>query len=341
MRALVTGAAGVIGSHLVDALLDRGWTVTGLDNLSIGKPQRLDAARRQHAFRLIEGDVLDTDLVDQLVAESDTVFHLAAIVGVHHVLASPLQALKINVRGTEHVLDACFCHGRRVVIASSSEIFGKSDQLPFREESDRLLGPTSIPRWGYATAKALDEHLLYAYVAEGLRGSIVRYSGNYGPRVDPRGYGSVIARFVDRALAGQPLTVHGDGSQTRSFTYVSDSVDGTIRAAEADAAIGLAFNLGTDEETSILGLAELVIRLTESASRIDYVPYETVFGRQFEDPPRRVFDPTRSREVLGYVPRVRLRDGLARLVEWARADRRRRLAAVEAARASGVGESEG
>lgn len=318
MRALVTGGAGVIGSHLVDALLARGWSVVALDDLSIGEANRLADASRHPSFKLVVGDILDEALVERLVEASDGIFHLAAVVGVHHVLADPLRALKVNVRGAEVVLDACFRLDRRMVLASSSEIFGKSDKVPFHEESDRVLGPTSIPRWGYATAKALDEHLLYAYASQGLRGAIVRYSGNYGPRLDPRGYGSVVARFVDQALHGVPLTVHGSGRQTRCFTYVSDSVEGTIRAGEVDAAIGRSFNLGSDEEITIEDLAQVMLELTGAQSGIEYVPYERAYGSRFEDTPRRVIDPTRSREILGYRPAVPLRDGLKRTVEWAK-----------------------
>ena len=311
MRVLVTGGAGFIGSHLVDALVDEGAEVTVLDNLVTGRASNLDGPAR-----LVEGSILDADLVDKEVEAADEVFHLAAAVGVRHIVDDPLGSLRTNTRGTEHGLDACARHRRRVLLASTSEIYGKSMTLPWREDDDRVLGSTDVPRWSYATAKALDEHLALAHARAGLPVTIVRYFNSYGPRLDPRGYGSVVARFLGQALAGEPLTVHGDGAQTRCFTYVADTVRGTLLAARAPAAVGRVFNIGSDVETRLDDLARLIIDLTGSTSRIRHVSYESEFGDRFEDPARRRPDITRARTELGWEPKVPLDEGLARTLEW-------------------------
>ena len=317
-RALVTGGAGVIGSHLVDALLDDRTRVTVLDDLSTGKAANLEAHQGNADLTIVRGDVLDGALVEDLVAGQDVVYHLAAAVGVKHIVADPLRAILTNVRGTEHVLAAAHRHGARTVIASTSEIYGKSGHAPFREDGDRVLGATSVHRWAYSTAKAIDEHLAFAYAAKGLRVTIVRYFNSYGPRIDERGYGSVIARFAGQALAGRPLTVHGDGQQTRCFTYVSDTVRGTILAAERDAAIGTVLNIGSTEEIAISDLAGLVREVSGSRSEIVLEPYESYYGVGFEDTRRRVPDVRRAQEILGFATTVPLRSGLDMTIDWCR-----------------------
>ncbi|HMK11311.1 MAG TPA: NAD-dependent epimerase/dehydratase family protein, partial [Acidimicrobiales bacterium] len=207
MRVLVTGGAGFIGSHVVDALCDEGSDVTVLDNLTTGRAANVDGRAR-----LVQGSILDADLVDKEVETADEVFHLAAAVGVRHIVDHPLDSLRTNIRGTEHVLDACARHGRRVLVASTSEVYGKSSALPWKEDDDRVLGSTAVPRWSYATAKALDEHLALAHASAGLPVTIVRYFNSYGPRLDERGYGSVVAKFIGQALTGDPITVHGSGA---------------------------------------------------------------------------------------------------------------------------------
>jgi UDP-glucose 4-epimerase len=308
----VTGGAGFVGSHLVDALRDEGAEVTVLDNLATGRLTNL----QRDGVRIVEGSILDPDLVDKEVEAADEVFHLAAAVGVQHILDDPLQAMRVNTRGTEHVLDACARHGRRVLVASTSEVYGKSTAVPWREDDERVLGSTRVQRWSYATAKALDEHFALAHAAAGLPVAIVRYFNAYGPRLDPQGYGSVVARFLGQALAGEPLTVHGDGTQSRCFTYVSDTVAGTVRAARTPEAQGSVFNLGTEVETTIDELARLIIELTGSTSEIERVSYERAYGATFEDAPRRRPDITRARTILGWEPRVELRDGLACTLDW-------------------------
>jgi UDP-glucose 4-epimerase len=308
----VTGGAGFVGSHLVDALREEGAEVTVLDNLTTGRLANLQG----EDVRIVEGSILDADLVDKEVEASDEVFHLAAAVGVWHIIDDPLRAMRVNTRGTEHVLDACARHGRRVLIASTSEVYGKSSAIPWREDDDRVLGSTLVPRWSYATAKAVDEHFALAHAAAGLEVAIVRYFNAYGPRLDPQGYGSVVAKFLGQALAGEPLTVHGDGRQARCFTFVEDTVSGTLRAARTPEAQGSVFNLGTEVETTIDELARLIIELTESTSEIQRVSYEQAYGAKFEDAPRRRPDITRARTILGWEPHVELRDGLARTLDW-------------------------
>jgi len=266
--------------------------------------------------QLVPGSILDADLVDKLVEASDEVFHLAAAVGVRHILEDPVGSLHTNIRGTEHVLESCARRGTPVLLASTSEVYGKSPHLPWREDDDRVLGSTSVPRWSYATAKAIDEHLGLGYAAAGLPVSIVRYFNSYGPRLDERGYGSVVAKFMRQALAGEPLTVHGDGTQTRCFTYVADTVAGTLLAARSAAGRSNIFNLGTERETTDRELADLILEITGSSSEIEAVSYEAAFGARFEDAPRRRPDTTRARTVLGWQPTIELREGLDRTFAW-------------------------
>lgn len=315
---LVTGGAGFIGSHLVDALLTTGRRVTVLDDLSTGEFANLAQHQGDERLRFVHGDILDVPLVQHLVDEHDIVYHLAAAVGVKHIVENPLASVLTNVRGTENVLAAAHRGGRRVLIASTSEVYGRNPNAPFREDAERVLGPTWIHRWSYSTAKAIDEHLAFAYADRGLRMTIVRYFNSYGPRIDARGYGSVIARFASQALSGAPLTVHGDGRQTRCFTYVTDTVAATILAAETPGAEGSVINIGSKQEVSILGLAELVKTILGSASPIHCVPYETEYGSGFEDTRRRVPDTRRAQEILGFEARVDLRRGLEWTLEWCR-----------------------
>jgi UDP-glucose 4-epimerase len=310
----VTGGAGYIGSHLVDLLLQHDHEVTVVDNLSTGKVANI--AHCLDHVRFINGSILDHELIEREVERSQLVFHLAAAVGVRHIVDRPLEAILTNTRGTEIVLDACFKFWRKVVIASTSEVYGKTAKVPMQEDDDRVLGATTVHRWGYSTAKALDEHLAFAYHAHGLPTAIVRYFNSYGPRLDPRGYGSVVASFMGAALANRPIPVHGDGSQTRCFTYVDDTVRGTFLAGVIEAAEGTVINIGNPAETSIAGLAERICALTGSRSELDLIPYEQYYGPGFEDTRRRVPDVRRAKELLGWEPLVDLDEGLARTLEW-------------------------
>lgn len=317
MRILVTGGAGFIGSHLVDGLLAQGHDVSALDNLSTGRLENLSHLAGHAAFQLVQGDILDMGLVDRLVAGVDMVYHLAAAVGVAHVVRDPLGGLRTNVRGTENVLEACARYHRPILLASSSEVYGRSRRIPFRENGERLLGPTTVTRWAYATAKAVDEHLALAYASqEGLRVSIVRYFNAYGPRLDPQGYGSVIARFLGQALRGDPLTVHGGGRQTRCFTYIDDTVRGTILAATKEEGAGEIFNIGSRQETSVRELAERILVITGSRSPIVFLPYEQVYGSRFEDPPRRRPSVRKAARLLGFRARIPLEEGLRRTLAY-------------------------
>lgn len=317
-RALVTGGAGYIGSHLCDALIAEGYHVTVIDNLSTGKIENIRHLLGHPRFRFVNDTILHEAEVERLVRRADVVYHLAAVVGVKWVVEDPLGTIQTNLRGTEIVLEKAFKHWRRVVIASSSEVYGKSEAVPLREDADALLGPTAVGRWSYALAKALDEHLGFIYAQRGLPVSIVRYFNSYGPRLDPRGYGSVMAKFINQALRNEPLTVLDDGRQTRCFTYVSDTVRGTILAGTQEAALGQVFNIGNNRETSILELAHRVLEATGSASPIVHVPYEKVYGPRFEETRRRVPDITKAEQLLGFRPRVPLEEGLLRTIEFFR-----------------------
>lgn len=314
MRVLVTGGAGFIGSHLVDALCEQGHEVRIIDNLSTGKAVNLE--HRFDEIGFVNGSILEPGLVEEQVEWSQLVFHLAAAVGVRHIVDAPLESLLVNTRGTEIVLEMCFRHWRKVVLASTSEVYGKTTKVPMQENDGRVLGPTTVQRWSYSTAKAFDEHLAFAYAAQGLPAVVVRYFNSYGPRLDEKGYGSVVANFIRQSLAGEPLTVHGDGSQTRCFTYIDDTVRGTIAAGITPEAEGLVFNLGSTRETSIAELAEKIRDALGSDSEVVLTPYENYYGPGFEDTRRRVPDITRAREILDWEPEVSFEDGLDRTIEW-------------------------
>ena len=320
MRTLVTGGAGYIGSHLVDRLVHLNHEVTVIDDLSTGNLTNLQAVHSD--VRFVEATILDADVVDTLVADADVVFHLAAAVGVGHIIEQPLRSLVINTKGAENVITACVKHDRRLLLASTSEIYGKTTKMPMSEDDDRVLGSTTIARWGYSTAKAIDEHLALAHAEHGLRMSIVRYFNSYGPRLDPRGYGSVVANLMRQAIDNEPLTVHGDGSQTRCFTYVDDTVEGTLRAALDLRGEGKIFNVGNDHETSIIDLATTIIAMTGSSSAVQHISYEQRFGKGFEDTKRRIPDVQRARTVLDFNAGVSLQDGLQRTLAWWRATHR-------------------
>jgi UDP-glucose 4-epimerase len=314
MRVLVTGGAGYIGSHLVDLLLTEGHEVTVVDNLSTGKVANIEHCLDR--IRFVNGTIMDSDLIETEVERAQLVFHLAAAVGVRHIVDAPLEALLVNTRGTENVLSACFKYWRKVVVASTSEVYGKTAKVPMQEDDDRVLGPTTVHRWSYSTAKAIDEHLALAYRAHGLPVTIVRYFNSYGPRLDPRGYGSVVANFIRQCQDDEAITVHGDGKQSRCFTFVDDTVRGTYLAGVTPEAEGFIINLGNDHETTILELAETIRDALGSKSDIRPTSYESYYGPGFEDTRRRVPDISRAGELLGWKPTVDLDEGLARTLEW-------------------------
>src|SRR5689334_9703970 len=300
MRVLVTGGAGFIGSHLVDALLSQGHEVWAVDDLSTGTVDNLKQAPPNPAFHFVEGSVMDPTLVQDLVSRVDEVYHLAAAVGVKFVLDNPLRSLLTNIRGTEVVLEAANKFGnKKVMLFSSSEVYGKGASVPFRETDDRLLGPTSVLRWSYAASKAVDEFLALGYYHERrLPVVVVRCFNTCGPRQSPH-YGMVIPRFVERALANDPILVYGDGLQSRCFSSVHDVIRGVLMLADEPKAHGEVFNIGTMEEVSVTDLARRILDITESKSTLDLVKYEDIYGNRFEDMQRRVPDLAKIRDLVG------------------------------------------
>jgi UDP-glucose 4-epimerase len=301
-RVLVTGGAGFIGSHLVDALLVAGAQVTVLDDLSTGSLANLAEAHRMPGFRLVRGSVLDQPLVDELLSACDSVFHLAAAVGVQLVMSRPLDSFLLNIQGTLHVMDAAERHGVRVVLASTSEVFGRNADVPLREDSDRVLGPPSVTRWWYSLSKNVDEVMALGYHRErGVHTTVVRFFNTVGPRQVGH-YGMVVPRFVGQAMRDEPITLYGDGSQTRTFCHVADTVDALMSVHRAPPDPGQAFNIGGTQEVTIRYLAELVIELLGSQSVPVEVPYGDVFAEGFEDLARRAPDVSAVRRVIGWQP---------------------------------------
>lgn len=327
MRALITGGAGFIGSHLADALLDRGHQVLVLDDLSTGRIENIRHLIGRTGFDYLIDTVTNEALVGWLIDKSDVVFHLAAAVGVKLVVDAPIHTIETNVNGTETVLRQASRQGKQVLIASTSEVYGKGIALPFREDADLVLGPPVKHRWGYAASKLIDEFMAIAYWKErGLPVVIVRLFNTVGARQSSR-YGMVIPNFVRQALSGQPITVHGDGSQTRSFTSVSDVVWAMSALVEEPRAIGEVFNIGNGTETTIRDLACRVKAMTRSSSAISFVPYHQVFDRSFEDMPRRVPDISKIRRTIGFEPKVHLDEILAEVIEHLQAESPRQVAA--------------
>ncbi|GAA1809712.1 NAD-dependent epimerase/dehydratase family protein [Planosporangium flavigriseum] len=311
---LVTGGAGFIGSHLVDALLARGESVIVLDDLSTGRLSNLDNAAANPRLRFVRGSVLDESLVDRVVRDSDTVVHLAAAVGVKLVVEQPLKSLQTNIRGAENIIEAAHRHGSKILVTSTSEIYGKNASGPLREDADRILGSPGVMRWAYSTAKVVDEILANAYHREqGLRSIVVRLFNTVGPRQSPS-YGMVIPRLVHQALAGEPLTVYGDGQQTRCFAHVADVVSALVALLDEPAAIGETFNIGNSGEISILELAKRVLELAGSDSGIALMPFEEVYGTGFEDMNRRVPDTGKLRALTGWEPRRGLDETLRDII---------------------------
>jgi UDP-glucose 4-epimerase len=313
VRVLITGGAGFLGSHLAEAWLDRGDEVTALDPAADLKVRHLRANPR---FRLIRESVLKRDILEGLVAWADLVYHLAAVVGVEHYVGDPYQVLTVNINGTQEVLTAAFRHQKKVVFSSTSEIYGRSTTVPFDEDGDRVLGSTRIDRWCYATSKAAGEHLCFAFARMGLPVVVLRYFNVYGPRLDQMDRGRVVTIFMGQLLRGEPLTVIGDGAQTRTFTYVDDAVRATVAAGVAPGAEGQAINVGSEEEVEIRDLAARMIRIGGSSSRLLFVPKEAVYDHGYEDIPRRVPAVRRMHELLSVRAEVTLDDGLRQTIEW-------------------------
>jgi UDP-glucose 4-epimerase len=313
MRALVTGGAGFIGSHLADALLARGDSVILLDNLSTGRLENIEHLRSRDDVEFVLGSILNADLLDDLMSRADVCFHLAAAVGVQLIVDKPLESLATNIRGSEIVFEKAHKHATRVLVTSTSEIYGKNTSDRLREEDDRILGSPLKSRWSYSEAKAIEEILAYTYWRQkGLPTYIVRLFNTVGPRQTGH-YGMVIPRFVSQAIKGEALTVYGDGQQTRCFCYVGDVVDALLKIADHPEASGRAYNVGGQEEVSMEELARLVIEVAGSDSKMRFVPYDEAYEEGFEDMQRRVPDNTRARELVGFAPTVDL-DAIIRSV---------------------------
>jgi UDP-glucose 4-epimerase len=325
VRYLVTGGGGFIGSHLSEHLLEKGHEVLAVDNFSTGRPENVAHLEGHPNFELTEGDIMQYPLMEELVTECDAVYHLAAAVGVKLIMDEPVDTLTTNVRGTEIMLDLCSTHDRRIFLASTSEVYGKTlenngDLHALREEEDRTLGATSRKRWAYACSKAFDEFLALAYREErDLDVVIGRFFNTVGPRQTGR-YGMVIPTFVRRALEDETLQIHGDGEQSRSFTHVDDAVWAATRLMELDRTRGEVYNIGHGETITINELAERIVDLTGSSSEITHVPYEEVYGEGFEDMRRRTPDISKVRDEIGYEPRFGIDEILEDVIAHERVD---------------------
>lgn len=315
MNVLITGGGGFLGSHLADALIERGDQVFVLDNGSTLKVRHL---MRKAGFRYVRDSILDAEILDGLIAKVDMIFHLAAVVGVEHYVGDPYEVLNVNVNGTQNVLRLAFKYQKKVVFSSTSEVYGRNPKVPWREDDDRVLGSTRIDRWCYSTSKAVGEHFCFAYHRIGLPVTVVRFFNVYGPRLDRLDVGRVITIFLGQAFRGEPLTVIGDGQQTRCFTYVTDAVAALLAAGVKDGTNGEVFNIGTDVETTIAELARRIIALTGARSELRFVEQASIYGESYEDIPRRVPDVTRMREILGVRADTPLDEGLRHTIEWFR-----------------------
>ncbi len=317
MKCLVTGGAGFIGSHLIEQLLSKGnndvWTI---DDLSTGSKENISHLLNNPRFHFYQGSVLDEKLLQELIDRCEIVYHLAAAVGVKYVMNNLIKSMRINIEGTENILRIASRDKKRVLITSSSEIYGKNENYPFNEESDRILGPPTKLRWSYSSSKAIDEFLAIAYHKEkGLPIVIVRLFNVSGPR-QTGAYGMVIPRFINQALSGEPITVYSDGNQVRSFIHVKDAVQGLISLMESESTDGEIFNLGSPEAITISRLAHTVKRLTGSESEIKYIPYEQIYDDSFEDLRYRVPDISKISKVIGFKPTKSLEDILRDVIEY-------------------------
>lgn len=315
MRALITGGSGFIGSHLADHLISRGDRVIALDNLSTGRLANIEHLRDCDDFEMMLGSILNVDLVDDAVSRADVVFHLAAAVGVRVIVEKPLESLRTNIMGSEIVFEKAHKYGKPILVTSTSEIYGKNTSDRLREDDDRILGSPLKSRWSYSEAKAIEEILAYTYWKEkGLPATIVRLFNTVGARQTGT-YGMVIPAFVSQALRGEPLTVFGDGTQTRCFCSVSDVVPALVELIEDERVHGQVFNIGGTEEISIADLAHKVIELTGSDSKIRFMPYDEAYEEGFEDMQRRVPDITRAHNMIGFEPSKNLDEIILEVAE--------------------------
>ena len=318
MRVLITGGAGFVGSHLADAYLQRGEDVWVLDDLSTGCIENIEHLKGREKFHYVIDTVMNVPVLAECIDRCDIVIHLAAAVGVRLIVESPVNTIETNIKGTENVLTLANKKKKRVLIASTSEVYGKGSRVPFREDDDLVLGPTIKGRWSYACSKAIDEFLAIAYWKEKrLPVVIARLFNTVGPRQTGR-YGMVIPSFVRQALTGKPITVFGDGTQSRSFTYVSDVVGAMLRLMDSDQTVGQVYNIGNGKEITMMELARIVKEMTGSASEIVLIPYDKAYEEGFEDMPRRVPDISKIRKAIGYEPTLGIRAILEKVIEHER-----------------------
>lgn len=314
MKILITGGAGFIGSHLAERLLNEGNEVYAIDNLSTGKLENIESFKNHPKFHFVIGSILDRDLMDELISKVQQVYHLAAAVGVKYIIENPLLSLKTNIVGTDNVLELCNKYKAKALITSTSEIYGKSEKVPFSEQDDRLLGSTHISRWGYSCSKAIDEFMALAFFREKkLPVIIVRCFNTVGPRQTGM-YGMVLPKFIKAALLDQPIVVYGSGKQTRCFADVSDVVDAFTKLMNSPECEGEIFNVGTTESISIIELAEKVKAKCNSKSQIQYMSYEDAFEEGFEDMMNRMPDLSKIKEYIGYEPKYSLDDIIDRML---------------------------
>lgn len=321
MHILITGGAGFIGSHLAEALLARGHTVTAVDNLSTGRQANIGHLAENPCFQFVYETITNETVMDRLMSTCHVVFHLAAAVGVELIVKDPVWTLETNIQGSETVLRLARRYGRKVVLASTSEVYGKSAAVPFREDADRVMGPTTKSRWSYAESKAIDEFLALAYHKQfGLPVVICRFFNTVGPR-QTGAYGMVIPRLVGQALSGQPLSVYGSGQQTRCFCNVKDTVRAVMALAAEPGAVGQIYNIGSQEEITIAALAERVLARTGSQAGIAFIPYEQAYEKGFEDMQRRVPAIDKVKAAIGWEPTIGLDETLDEVIAQLRRER--------------------
>lgn len=313
MKVFITGGAGFLGSHLAEGFLKRGDDVTVMDMAPSLKVEHL---LENPKFRYVRDSIMNMEMLENLIVQADLIYHLAAVVGVEHYVGDPYEVLNVNINGTQNVLKLAHRYNKKVVFSSTSEVYGRNTKVPFKEDDDRVLGSTRIDRWCYSTSKAAGEHFCFAYRKIGLQVVIVRYFNIYGPRLDKIDVGRVLTIFMGQLLRQEPVTVIGDGKQTRCFTYVDDAIRATMQAGLLPEAVGEIFNIGTDRETPILELAQAMIKITGGKSTIKFVPQESIYGKSYEDIPRRVPDNTRMREILKVNCDISLEEGVKRTIEW-------------------------
>jgi UDP-glucose 4-epimerase len=330
MKVLITGGGGFIGSHLAEEHLARGDEVWAVDT---GPNLKVRHLLSNPAFHYVKASVLDAEALEAFVLRCDLIYHLAAVVGVEHYVDDPFNVLNVNILGTLNLLRLAHRHGRKMVFASTSEVYGRNPRVPWKEEDDRVLGSTQTDRWCYSTSKAAAEHYCWAFLRMGLNVSVVRYFNIYGPRLDRLDVGRVITIFLGQLLRGEPLTIIGTGRQTRCFTFVRDAVRATLAAGTRPEAVGGVFNVGDDRETSILELATTLLELAgrRPEEGLRFVRQEEIYGPKYEDIPRRVPDITRMKTILGVAPQTSLRDGLRETLAWFRQEQQIRPALTSAA----------